>query len=87
MSEIRLAESGATGPLRVVIKHEPFSEGFDIEYEGNSEFLSHVESLEWFKAHGAKDLEKVNEAINHAWNFGSAEVNISVPVRDRLSQL
>jgi hypothetical protein len=65
--------------LQVVIKHTPFVDGFDVEYLGNSEMMDHQELLDWFKAAGAKNLEKVNEAINHAWNFGMAQVVIAEP--------
>lgn len=58
------------GPLRVTITHEPFMPWFKLEYDGQTEELDHVQCLEWFRLRGAKDMEKVNAAINHAFNFG-----------------
>lgn len=58
------------GPLRVTITHEPFLPWFKLEYDGQTEELDHEQCLEWFRLHGAKDMDKVNEAINHAYNFG-----------------
>jgi len=58
------------GPLRVTITHEPFMPWFKLEYDGQTEELDHLQCLEWFRLRGAKDMEKVNEAINQAFNFG-----------------
>ena len=58
------------GPLRVIITHEPFMPWFKLEYDGQTEELDHVQCLEWFRLRGATDLEAVDRAINHAFNFG-----------------
>lgn len=58
------------GPLRVTITHEPFMPWFKLEYDGQTEELDHLQCLEWFRLRGAKDMEKVNDAINQAFNFG-----------------
>jgi hypothetical protein len=68
------------GPLRVVIKHEPFLPWFELCYDGKTEELDHQQALDWFAAHGAKDLEKVNGLINHAFNFHQAICTIAEPV-------
>jgi hypothetical protein len=65
--------------LLVVVTHEPFVDGFTLEYEDQSEDLDHVEALEWFKKRGAADMDKVNDLINHAWNFHRAEITIRNP--------
>jgi hypothetical protein len=72
-----------SGPMRVIISHEYFTEGVVLIWEGQStEELSHVDALQWFKIHGAKNSVVVNEAINCAINLGKAELMIDSPVRD-----
>jgi hypothetical protein len=68
-------------PLVVGITHEPFLPWFTITYDnGKTEELDHQGCLDWFKAHGAKDMEAVNDAINQAFNFHAAVVTIRDPV-------
>ncbi len=62
--------AGRPGPLRVTITHEPFMPWFKLEYNGQTEELDHAECLEWFRLRGAGDMDKVNAAINQAFNFG-----------------
>ncbi len=58
------------GPLRVTITHEPFMPWFKLEYDGQTEELDHLQCLEWFRLRGAQNMERVNDAINQAFNFG-----------------
>ncbi len=63
--------------LRVDISHEYFTESLVLSWEGqSSEEMSHTEALEWLRKHGAKNEEKMNEAINCAMNFGRAVFTI-----------
>lgn len=71
-------------PLVVTVKHTPFLDWFDISYNGQSEELTHEETLAWFKAHGAANMDKVNDLICSAWNFGKAVVTIKNPVTPAL---
>ncbi len=78
-------------PLIVDITHEPFLPWCVLTYNGQTEELDHQECLDWFKAHGARDMDKVNEAVNQALNFYRAQVIIEHPtmpgpkVGDRLA--
>lgn len=74
-------------PLLVTITHEPFMPWFTIEYDGQTEELDHVEALEWFKVHGAKDMEKVNSVINQAFNFHKATCTIESPINPSVNTL
>jgi hypothetical protein len=68
--------------LRIDISHEYFSGDYlVISWEGQSEEHTHAETLEWLKQHGAKDEEKMNEAINCALNFGRSVFTIRDPKR------
>jgi hydroxymethylglutaryl-CoA reductase len=69
------------GALRVVVTHEFGLPWVTLEYEGKTEDLEHADAIEWFKQRGAKDLEKVNAAINEAFNFFRVEVIISEPIK------
>ncbi len=66
--------------LVVAITHEPFLPWFVLTYEGKTEELDHEQCLEWFKVRGARDMDKVNDAINQAYNFHAASVSIENPV-------
>ena len=68
------------GALLVEIKHEYGLPWVTLEYDGKSDELDHVEALEWFKKRGALNMDKVNEAINHALNFYHAKVVINNPI-------
>jgi len=75
----------ATPPLSVIVTHEPFigepfNAIFKLEYLGQSEEMDHRDALVWFKKHGASNETAVNNALNQAANFGSAEVVIAKPV-------
>jgi hypothetical protein len=67
-------------PLVVEISHEAFIDGFTLRFIGQSEDLGHQEALDWFKAHGAKDEDAVNDALNEAFNFYHASFIINHPV-------
>jgi hypothetical protein len=70
------------GSLRVIITHEFGLPWVTLEYEdGKTEELEHVEALEWFRKRGAVDMDKVNQAINDAFNFYHSEVVIAKPVK------
>jgi hypothetical protein len=72
---------GAGTALKVVITHEFGLPWVTLEYEGKTEELEHEEALEWFRKRGAVDMDKVNEAINYAFNFYHAEVCIDNPIK------
>ncbi len=73
-------KASALQPLVVTISHEPFLDWYMLEYNGQTEELDHMECLDWFKAHGAKNMDAVNDAINQAFNFHHAEVVIGSPI-------
>ena len=68
------------GSLLVNITHEFGLPWVTLEYNGKTEELEHAEALEWFQKHGAKDMDKVNEAINNALNFYHGTVVIAKPI-------
>lgn len=69
------------GALHVAVLHEYGLPWVTLEYDGKSEELDHEEALAWFKKRGARDMDRVNEAINQALNFYQAEVVIENPVK------
>lgn len=68
-----------SGPLVVMIRHEPFLPWFVLEFNGQTEELDHMECLDWFREHGATDEDLVNNAISQAFNFHAAELTIAKP--------
>lgn len=68
------------GPLQVSVTHEPFLPWVTLEFLGQTEELDHQQALDWFKAHGAANMDAVNSAINQALNFGAVKIVIAKPV-------
>ena len=63
--------------MRVSVTREPFSDYFNITLAtGHSEELETEETKQWFKDHGA-NMDVVDKALDHCWNFGSCEINIA----------
>lgn len=66
--------------LLVEIHREPFAEFVTLIYEGSSEELEPEAAREWFQKRGA-DMDKLEKALDHAWNFYRADVVIKNPIR------
>ncbi len=65
--------------LHVVITREPFIEYFVITLDnGHTEELEPEECRAWFKERGA-NMDIVEKALDHCWNFYRSEVNIRNP--------
>lgn len=61
-------------PETVQIRREPFSDFFLLTLSnGHSEELEVEDTREWFRKHGA-DMDRIEVALDHAWNFGSSAV-------------
>ena len=73
-------QRGQAGPLRVIISHEFFEDGYLISWDGQSDHFTHEEALEWFRARGAKNDQVIHDAVNCASNLGRAEITISNPI-------
>lgn len=57
--------------LVVTITHEPFCPWFTLEYNnGQTEDLDWRQAVEWFRVRGAKNMEKIEQALDYAYNFG-----------------
>jgi len=52
---------------------------------GHSEELETEETREWFKAHGG-DLDKIDKALDHCWNFQRAVITIKRPIEPKIQQ-
>lgn len=62
--------------LHVVIMREMWGEFFTLALDnGQTEELDPEETRKWFKDRGA-DVDKIEKALDHTWNFGRAEVDI-----------
>ena len=73
--------------LHVVITREMFSDWWTLTLDnGHSEELEIEDVREWFTQRGA-DMDKVQKALDHAWNFMRAEVNINRPKEPPLPKL
>jgi hypothetical protein len=66
-------------PLHVTIVREQFSQFYLLTTDnGHTEEFDIDETRAWFKERGA-DMEVVQKALDHAWNFIRAEVDIEHP--------
>ena len=73
-------------PLNVKITREPFSDYFILALEdGQQEELTSDDTHKWFDARGA-NMYEVGKMLDHVWNFGSANVTISKPVKPLVRQ-
>lgn len=75
------------GALHVVIRREMFSDFFQVYLsDKHTEELHYEEVREWFKLRGA-DMDALEKALDHAWNFQESEFVILrplTPIGDRL---
>ena len=63
--------------VHVLITREPFSDFFVITLDnGQSEELEVEDCKKWFKDRGA-NMDAVDKAMDHCWNFYRSEVNIN----------
>jgi len=66
-------------PLTVNITREAWSDYFCLELDnGHSEELEPEDARSWFRVRGA-DMEVVDKALDHCWNFYRSNVEISNP--------
>lgn len=71
-------------PLHVKITREPFSDYFILSLDdGQVEELDSTETHAWFNDRGA-NMYEVGKMLDHVWNFGSADVTISKPVKPKI---
>ena len=74
---------GATNELYVVVRREMFSEFFTLELpDGSTEELDTEETYAWFKERGA-DMDAVDKALTHIWNFLKGGILIKNPKTPR----
>lgn len=67
------------GQLYVMIIRPPFEEMYElVMIDGQSDQLDAHEAYDWFRERGA-NMDSVELAMNHAWNFYSAEIVIENP--------
>lgn len=65
--------------LHVTIQHEIFSDFFKvIQDNGHSEEMEPEDTRKWFQERGA-NMDAVEKALDHAWNFRIAEFYIQNP--------
>lgn len=66
----------SAGPMTVLVTREPFSEFYVIQLEnGQTEELEIEDVRQWFREHGA-NMEVVEKALDHCWNFYRVEIRI-----------
>lgn len=77
----------AVPPLHVVVTRE-----YGMEYltlwldDGTSEEFEVEECKQWFKDRGA-NMDKIDKALDHCWNFYRVELNIHNPKEPPKSKL
>lgn len=65
--------------VHAIILHEIYSDFFKIVQDnGHSEELEPEEARKWFQERGA-NMDAVEKALDHAWNFRRAEFYIQNP--------
>ena len=77
----KLPQPGEIGEdeLYVMIIRPPFEELYELVlHDGQSEELEQIEAYDWFRERGA-NMDMVEKAMNHAWNFYSAELVVKNP--------
>jgi len=73
--------------LHVVVTREPFMDFFLLTLDnGYTEELEVEDTRAWFKERGA-DMDKVEKALDHCWNFYYSEINILNPKEPNKSNL
>jgi hypothetical protein len=71
--------------LHVIIKREIFADFFTLVLDnGHSEELEPDEARAWFKQRGA-NMDAVEKALDHAWNFKRSEFYIQNPKEPALA--
>lgn len=66
-------------PLHVLVLRTPFSDFFVLQMDdGQSEEFEPEDCRAWFKDRGA-NMDKVEAALDHCWNFQRAEILIHNP--------
>lgn len=74
-----------TTGLTVSLSREPFLDWFTITLSnGHTEELEADETREWFRARGA-NMDLVEKALDHTWNFCHCQITIAKPRRVPLS--
>jgi len=70
--------SSNTAAVDLVITHTPFSgDSFTLMLPDKSTEEFDTEELrKWLKEHGAVNIDAVDRAIDHAWNFGRVTISI-----------
>jgi len=77
----------ATESLHVLITREPFIDFFVVTLDnGHTEELEPEECRAWFKERGA-NMDKIEKALDHVWNFYRVEVNINNPKEPPMSSV
>ena len=76
----QIASTAPVSPLHVVITREAFSDFYQLEtpVDGYTEELEIDDVREWFRQRGA-NMDRVQEALDQAWNFARAEIVIGKP--------
>lgn len=73
--------------LHVVVTRVMFDDFFVLLLDnGHTEELEVEDAKQWFKDRGA-DMDVVDKALDHCWNFLRAEVNINNPREPTLPKM
>lgn len=79
MAAIAVPPPAVLEPIHVVLTREPWIEYFTITLDnGHSEELEVEDCRTWFKERGA-NMDTVEKALDHCWNFYRSEIMISTP--------
>jgi hypothetical protein len=74
--------------IHVVVTREPFIDFYTLALDdGTTEELEIEDCRQWFRERGA-NMDKVDKALDHCWNFHRAEmviVNPKEPPRPKLA--
>jgi hypothetical protein len=73
--------------LHVLVTREPFIDYFTITLDnGHTEELDPEECRQWFKERGG-NMDIIEKALDHCWNFYRVEVNIQNPKEPPMPKL
>jgi hypothetical protein len=65
--------------MHVVVTREPFMDFYTLALDdGTTEEFEIEECKQWFRERGA-NMDKVDKALDHCWNFYYVEMNITNP--------
>jgi hypothetical protein len=74
-----IPEPQVNNVLHVLVTREPFMDYFTITLDnGYTEELDVEDCRRWFSERGA-NMDSVDKALDHCWNFQRAEININNP--------